>query len=385
MKKKLIALLLALALCAGLVACGNTDAPNTDTPNANTPSTNAPSTDSDYTYPKLKLTLTAQGAETGGINITSRYMIDLIEEKSGGQITFEEYFNATLASGTDTLATVGEGIADAADIVTLYTVSALPLAQIAYCVPFSSDDPALEAELMMRMWEAHPEFVQEYINNGVYPLFIKGIENYGLQFNFKVEENDLSLEMFNGKKASCGGVYYHYWFDALGSTFVSGTAATVYNDLNNNLININMTYPSLVCDFKTYEVSDSYVDAKLGTRACHIWGININTWNSFDDQTKALFEECAAEAQKMYYAWLKDSTDTWMNEIKTSNNIVAMSDELRAEWAEVALEYFDTMQLWIDTVTDLGYDGAAMMSDYLKIGQELGIEYLFDTSAYIVN
>ena len=63
--------------------------------------------------------------------------------------------------------------------------------------------------------------------------------------------------------------------------------------------------------------------------------------------------------------------------------ISTLSDEAKAEWAETALGYQDTLQTWIDEVTALGYDGAGIMSAYLQAGEELGYEWHFDTTPYI--
>ena len=39
--------------------------------------------------------------------------------------------------------------------------------------------------------------------------------------------------------------------------------------------------------------------------------------------------------------------------------------------------------MWIDEVTALGYDGAGIMSTYLKAGESLGYTWAFDTAPYI--
>ena len=82
--------------------------------------------------------------------------------------------------------------------------------------------------------------------------------------------------------------------------------------------------------------------------------------------------------------WQQSEMDGWEQEMLDNGvTISTLSDEAKAEWAETALGYQDTLQTWIDEVTALGYDGAGIMSAYLQAGEELGYEWHFDTTPYI--
>ena len=150
--KKLLAILLCIAVVFSFAACGGSD---------NGGETTEPEqTTADY--PEMTLTCAGLDKEDTAKAHDLRIFIDLVTEKSGGKITFNEYWSAQLGVATANLDTIGQGIADVGTVCTLYTPTQLPLSQITYCVPFAPSDVAQAAELMDRISAQHPEFYEEY-------------------------------------------------------------------------------------------------------------------------------------------------------------------------------------------------------------------------------
>ncbi|MCQ5029204.1 C4-dicarboxylate TRAP transporter substrate-binding protein [Flavonifractor sp. DFI.6.63] len=305
---------------------------------------------------------------------------DLVTERSGGAITFEVYYNAQLGKATDNLTTIGSGIADLGTVCTLYTPSNLPLSQITYCIPFAPSDPNLAAQLMYRVSQEHPEFYGEYEKNGVVCLAWKGNEPYKLYSKNSIT----STSQLNGMKLTLGGVYYIPWFESIGAVPVSAPAADLYQTIKTGVATGSFVYDSIYCDYKLYEVEDYCLEVGLGARNNDTICINKAVWDSLDDATKTLFQACADEAMAEFQQWEQEQMDGWVEEMKSNGvTISPLSDEEKASWAETALTYQDTLQTWIDDVTALGYDGAAIMSTYIKAGEELGYTWAFDTAPYI--
>ena len=148
-----------------------------------------------------------------------------------------------------------------------------------------------------------------------------------------------------------GGVYYIPWFQSIGAVPVNAAAADLYQTIKTGVASGSFVYDSIYCNYKLYEVEDYCLQVGLGARNNNVLCFNKDMWESLDEKTQQLFQECA--------------------------------DEAKAEWAETALGYQDTLQTWIDEVTALGYDGAGIMSAYLQAGEELGYEWHFDTTPYI--
>lgn len=363
--KKLIATILALIMVLSMTACGG--------------SSEEAST-ADGEYPTMKLTLAALDKEDTAKAHDLKIFMDLVTEKSGGAITFNDYWSASLGVATSNLDTIGQGIADVGTVCTLYTPTQLPLSQITYCVPFAPDDVKMASEMMYKISEKYPEFYTEYENNGVKCLAWKGNEPYKLysKNGFK------SVSDLKGKNITLGGIYYVPWFESVGAVPVSAAAADLYQTVKNNLAVGSFVYDSIYCDFKLYEVEANCLEVGLGARNCDVIAFNKAKWDSLDEKTQALLQECADEAMNSFHDWENEQMDAWVQEMKDNNvEFATLSDEDKATWAKTALDYEDTLESWISDATKAGYDGAAIMSDYLKIGEELGYEWHFDTSKYI--
>lgn len=99
--KKSLAFLLCLIMVFGLIACGNnapSASPTTDAPATEAPATDAPAADvpESPVYEKTNIVFSYFGAEgtPSGMGVT--HFKELVEERSGGAVTVETYFNGTL-------------------------------------------------------------------------------------------------------------------------------------------------------------------------------------------------------------------------------------------------------------------------------------------------
>ncbi len=422
MTKKLLAALLALIMVFSLVACGSSSSSSTSSDADDSADTTAAddadaedaadadadaedadaAADADasdeaetvesylaklaadgYTIPSMTLTCATQASETNSISITSRLFIDKVTEYTDGAVTFDEYFNAQLGAGTDQLTTIGSGIADCGDIVTLYFTSDLLLSQITYCMPFSPSDPKTAADIMNDFVELYPEVLEETESNGVYTLFYKGIESYDIFGTVEIN----SIYDLDGNRFCVGGIYYSPWFQALGAVPMSSTIATMYQDYKNNVNDSGLQYASSWVEYSLYEVAPYWCQINMGSRACHIFGFNLDTWNSLDEEMQELFQLIADEVYIEYHEWLSSNISEWADYLtnETDMIITTISDEEKEEWVQLIFDYQDTIQMWIDDADAAGYDGAQMISDFLQIAESYGHEWPFDSSRYLTD
>ena len=368
MKKKVaIITVLTMLLSTVLLGCGGS-------------SDSGESAEANGEYPKMELTCAALDSDDTAKAHDLRLFMDLVTEKSGGSITFQEYWDASLGQATANLDSIGQGIADVGTVCTLYTPTQLPLSQITYCVPFAPDDVEMASELMYKTSEKYPEFYKEYEKNNVVCLAWKGNEPYKLYS----KDGFKSVDELKGQNITLGGVYYVPWFESIGAVPVSAPAADLYQTVKNNLAVGSFVYDSIYCDYKLYEVEANCLEVGLGARNCDTICFNKATWDSLDEKTQKLLQECADEAMGQFHAWEKEQMDNWVAEMKENNvEFAKLSDADKEKWAKTALDYEDTLKSWISDANKAGYDGEAIMSDYLKIGEELGYEWHFDTSEYI--
>ena len=318
MKKKIAcAVLGAMLLGLSLTACGNADNPST-----------GEITESGY--PKREFIVAAIDSHDKTSAHEIEIFTNLVTERSGGAITFKVFYDNLLGKATDNLNTLSSGIADLGTVCTLYTPSNLPLSQITYCVPFAPDDPVLAAKLMYKVSEAYPEFYEEYEKNNVVCLGWKGNEPYKLYSKGPIEE----LAQLKGKKITLGGVYYIPWFQSIGAVPVNAAAADLYQTIKTGVASGSFVYDSIYCNYKLYEVEDYCLQVGLGARNNNVLCFNKDMWESLDEKTQQLFQECADEAMAEFQDWQQSEMDGWEQEMLDNGvTISTLSDEAKAEWA----------------------------------------------------
>ncbi len=378
--KKMICTLMSIMLLLLLAACSSGNGDTTPPAEGTTgDAVGSGDTSGDSGYPTMSLTVAALDSADTAKAHDIQLFTDLVTERSGGAITFNVQYDALLGKATDNLSTIGNGIADLGTVCTLYTPSQLPLSQITYCVPFAPSDPELAAQLMYKVGEAFPEFYTEYENNGVVNLGWKGNEPYKLYS----KEQITSVSQLNGMKMTLGGVYYIPWFESVGAVPVNAPAADLYQTIKTGVATGSFVYDSIYCDYKLYEVENYCLEVGLGARNNDTICINKSVWDSLDENTKELFQSCADDAMAEFQKWEAEQMSAWVSEMEANKvTISPLADQEKSDWAKTALEYKDTLQMWIDEVTNLGYDGAAIMAAYLQAGEDLGYTWAFDTAPY---
>lgn len=370
MMKKLLSVVCCITLAVTmLTACGSGSGENA----GNTSGSN---------YPKMTLVCAGlDRADTAKAHDLEIFM-NLVTKKSGGQITFKKYWNASLGKAPTNLDIIRNGIADVGTVCTLYTPSQLPLSQITYCVPFAPDDPALAAQLMYEVAEKHPEFYREYEKNNVVNVAWKGNEPYKLYSKDPIT----SIDQLKGTKITMGGVYYIPWFQSIGTVPVTAAASELYQTVKTGVAKGSFVYDSIFCDFKLYEVMKYDYRISLGARNCDTICFNKDRWDSFDKKTQKLMRDCATEAMGEFQDWQDKEMVGWEKEMKTNGvKFTDITSSDKRKFAKKALDYNDTLESWINDANAAGYNGKQIMSDYLKGGEKLGYKWSFDTSKYIID
>ena len=108
--KKLIALLLALVMVLGLVACGNADAPAADAPAADAPAADAPAADAPADEPAdepaaepIRISFCHDNLPGEPVTMAGEYWAERLYEVSGGTMIMDTYDSSSAGAKTDLL------------------------------------------------------------------------------------------------------------------------------------------------------------------------------------------------------------------------------------------------------------------------------------------
>lgn len=171
--KKLIALLLALVMVIGLVACGNSNEPAADAPEADAPATNAPEADApEADAPELSGSITLMASQNW-IKDIDQELFDKFEEETGVEVKVL----LTPDNGYDTL--LGTSLAGGSDTVDMFMYHA-------GSQMVSAGIPELALDLSNEAWVANMEDWAKEVNTvdgKVIGFSTWGVDYEGIMYN----------------------------------------------------------------------------------------------------------------------------------------------------------------------------------------------------------
>lgn len=248
-------------------------------------------------YPSMTLKTTSIVPKGSFANKIVEWFVEAIEERTGGKVTFQEYYGASLLGGRETLEGMQRGIADFGLVIPPYTPGKLPVAYSNYAFPFA---PRSAVTMVSAVWELYQEFPwmhQELTDHNIKPLYLYTVSDYGILSREPIE----TLKDLKGKRIVQLGGYFADWTKAGGVTPISGvTAGERYERLRTGVVDGTLLTPSYFVDFKEYEVAKNCIMLGLGARVPAVISINLKTWKKMTPELQKLFMDVGQEIQKRH-------------------------------------------------------------------------------------
>lgn len=288
--KKTLALILALAMVLALAACGNTNA----SPAASETSPAEADTNTESSEP-IVLTFAAHFSNTIALGETISKAKDILEEKSGGAMTLDMYFNEALMKQGDTFVGVGQGIADIA-YVPSQNLSDVDMAGI-FKILYPSG--ALDPYTMTDIYRSALENTQLQDNLAQYNLHCLVARALGgkqlCTSNVQVKTPDDLKGLNIGANGNDS-----YFFSECGAGAVALSNADYYTSLSNGLVGgITNHYVSIVV-YNLSEVAKYITEFGGGLEvAAETYMMNLDTWNSLTAEQQQWVTETFTEVSDM--------------------------------------------------------------------------------------
>lgn len=291
--KKLTALLLSAALMAApLTGCG---------------SSSAASDDSDSIYPKLNLSMAVNGTDTQIDTKVAQYLAELVAERSDGRIVIDVFPNDTLASGN---ATKGiEYVCTGSTDLAAYATSTL-----------AAVEPKINVATMPWTFTSYAQATEVIDTQGCYYyadlLSGKGLTYLGSFHNgFRQLTNSkhsvTKPEDLKGLKIRIPGskIYMTFW-NAIGASPTAMSWSEVFTAIQQGTIDGQENGAPITQSAKMDEVQD-YMTIWNYCYDSDLIIANSTVWESLDENTKALIQECIVES----CAWGREKIETEEEEI----------------------------------------------------------------------
>ena len=321
MIKRSISLLLALSLCLILLCgCG----------------TSGSGADSGSGYRKIHLVMAVNGTDTQIDSRVARYFAELVEERSGGNVTVDVFPNDQLAGGNATkgIEMIAMGSVDLAAYATCTLAvidSQLPVATI----PWSFDSYAEARQVIDSTGGAY--YAERLAAKGI--TYIASFHNGFRQLSNSKTVVDEPSDLKNLKIRVPGSEVYMGFFRALGADPTSMSWSEVFTAIQQGTIDGQENGASVTSTAKMDEIQ-KYMTIWNYSYENDLFIANTKIWENLDENTRQLLTECAKEACN----WGRDALEAEEAEIlerfeAKGMTITDLTDEQKAAFAEAIADW----------------------------------------------
>lgn len=277
MMKKFLALILALAMCLTLVACGDKDTGDKDPGNTNS---NTEQKD-DTVY---KFTFSMQDAADSGVGKQYQRWVDKVHELSEGRIEITIFNNGTLATHAEVADVVAGGGADMGWVFTGMYPGQFPLSEVCSALVMGGFDCCEDAtNILWDLIEEYPAIEEEWSEYKLFALYTNS-NNMLLTKGKQV----LSMDDIKGMNLRAPGGQITTALSKWGANPISMSAADIYQGLEKNNINGAIFDSTGVDTWRLDEQLDYYCEMPMimATFACVM---DIDKWNSLPADIQQIF------------------------------------------------------------------------------------------------
>lgn len=288
--KKVLSILLAACLILSLAACGSKPAassPASDT--ASAPAANASSAD------PIVLKFAAHFSNTIMLGETISKAKGILEEKSGGTMTLDMFFNESLIKQSETFVGVGQGIADIAYIPSqnLSDVAMAGMFKILY------PNGALDLLSMTQIYRdalANTALQENLAQYNLHCVAIRALGGKVLATSKTLVKSPADLK---GMNVAANG-NDAYFFTECGAGAVSLSNADYYSSMSNGLVGGLTNHYVSVVTYGINELSSYITEFGSGLEvAAETYMINLDTWNSLTAEQQQWLVETFMEIGDM--------------------------------------------------------------------------------------
>lgn len=346
--KKVFALILTLAMVLCLAACGGSPAAK-DTP-APADSANPAESSAPAAGEPIVLTFAAHFSNTIKLGEVISQAKEILEEKSGGSMTLDMYFNEALMKQGDTFVGVGQGIADIAYIPS----QNLSDVQMAGMFKLLYPTGAPDTYTMTDIYRSALEETAIQDNLAEYNLRCIAVRALGGKQLCTSKVQVLSPDDLKGLNIGANG-NDSYFFSECGAGAVALSNADYYTGLSNGLVNgITNHYVSIVT-YNLSEVAKYITEFGSGLEvAAETYMMNLDTWNGLTAEQQQWVTETFTEISNMMQeSDAADLVSCRQTCIDSGIEVYTLTGDELAAFAP----YMDKVNNdWITSATEAGWD-----------------------------
>ena len=206
------------------------------------------------------------------------------------RIRWTEAYGGSLYKYSDTLEAIEIGLTDMGWVGTLWELSKMPLQNVTYYVPFSTDDYHMIFEIMNELHRTMPAMADAWTAQNQHFLGANALDSYHLLTNFPVD----SVDDLRGRKILAPGPAAA-WLEGTGAVAVDGGLTTYYTQIQTGVADGVLTILTGAPAYRIHEVAPYITLVGLGGQVSGSLSINLDTWNALPADVRQVLTQLGPE------------------------------------------------------------------------------------------
>lgn len=253
------------------------------------------------------------------------------------------------------------GLGDIAAVPTPYYFDRVPMFELPFVTPFTTDDPVFLSKVYKLVEDKFPQYHDVWAKyNQKMLVTTPNADAYVIISKKPIR----TLEDMKGMKIAGVGPNLR-WLQVVGATPVQGSMADWYTGLNTGLYEGAMATPQSLGAFKLCQAAKYLLDPGLGANANVNLNVNLAFWNKLAPEVKQAFLEAAPvydrEQLKLLQVGSKSSVESCTKDFGMVTT--KLPDAERLKWAKGMP---NLAQEWADRVEKQGIPGKQILAFYME-------------------
>ncbi|HEU4616666.1 MAG TPA: C4-dicarboxylate TRAP transporter substrate-binding protein, partial [Gammaproteobacteria bacterium] len=287
------------------------------------------------------------------------------------RIRWTETYGGSLYKYANTLEAVQIGLTDIGWVGTLWELSKMPLQNVTYYTPFSTNDYALIVNLFNELHESVPALKSAWTDQNQKYLGGSVVDSYHLMTNFPVT----SVADLRGHKILAPGPSAA-WLEGTGAVPVDGGLTTYYTQIQTGVADGVLTILTGAAPYRIHEVAPYITLVGIGAQLTGGMSINLDTWNRLPLEVREVLGPLGPEYSKGVAAEIAKRYDTGLADMQSDG---AKVSELPVEEKQKWLDGMPNIAgRWAQATDKRGYPATDVLRIYMDALRARGVKPLRD-------
>ena len=299
----------------------------------------------------------------------------LLEERgSNHRINWTEAYGGSLYTFNDTLEAVSQQLTDMGWIGSIWEPATLPLQNLMYSAPFTTETVDTAINTMNRLNDTEPAMKKEWVDQNVTFFGVCVSDGYHLFTKRPIEK----LSDLEGVKL-LGVPVCAPWVEAIGATLVNTGIPAMYGQLQTGVGDGTILIGTGAYPLKLHEQAPFVTRVNTGPLTFGGFGVNTDTYDALPPDVQKVIAELGRQYSTENARLIREKEALFFEKfVEEGATVTEMPREQKVEWVN---RMPPLGKIWADALEAQGVPGRDIMAKYMTVVREEGGEPLRDWAA----